>query len=486
MVIAKVKKKLVIDQSTSGTKLLLVEISGDIRIIDRLDLPHKQIFPQQGWVEHDPKEIMSNVYLLLEQMLTKHTLLAADIESLSITNQRETIVCWDKLTGEPIYNAIVWQCNRSVSLCNQLIDAGLENLIQKKTGLKIDSYFSGSKVKWLMNSIPEMKKKVQQNRLAVGTMDSWLIWNLSNRQVFATEPSNASRTLFYNIYEMQWDQELCEIFDVPITCLPEVRNSSDNFGNYQGISVTGIMADSQSALYGQKCIHPGDTKATLGTGCSVMMQLGEDIKIQNDKVLTTIAWSEAGQTNYALEGIIRSFGDTLVWLRDSLGLIVDIEEAALEAFLQADSKGVYFIPAQLGLGAPFWQPEARARFVGMNRSTTKIDLIRASFDSMAFQIKAVIDEMELASGIKIAKIRVDGGATKNQELMQLLADLTQKSVVIGQAEELSALGVIRLVLTREGYRLSETLTNEREIKPTSSRYGGYYLKWKQLIESELI
>lgn len=302
--------RVVIDQSTSGTKLLLVEINDQKpSIVKRVDKKHEQFYPQSGWVEHDPVEIVENVKTLFDQLMEETKIKKEQIVSISITNQRETIVVWDKNTGEPITNALVWQCNRSVNICNQLIAEQKEELIQEKTGLKVDTYFSAPKLKWLF----ENKLNVLEDRqnIAIGTIDTWLIWNLTGGSMFATEPSNASRTLLYNIHTEKWDEELCELFDTPIDALPEVKSSDDTFGEYKEIPIIGVLADSQAALYGQGSIHTGDTKATLGTGCSIMMQIGEHTDWGDNTVLKTIGWKKDSQVSYALEGIIRSCTDTL-------------------------------------------------------------------------------------------------------------------------------------------------------------------------------
>lgn len=437
--------RVVIDQSTSGTKLLLVKIENqEPSIIKRLDKPHRQIYPRSGWVEHDPVEIVDNVEMLFSLLMEETGLKPEDIKSLSITNQRETIVVWNKKTGKPITNALVWQCNRSIDICNQLISEGKEPIVQEKTGLKMDTYFSAPKLKWLFQESNQLDGILGTDELAVGTMDTWLIWNLTNREVFATEPSNASRTLLYNIHSEQWDEELCQLFNTPIKSLSHVRDSNETFGEYKGIPIVGVMADSQSALYGQELTTTGNVKATLGTGCSIMMQIENNRHWGNDTILKTIAWKIDNQTSYALEGIIRSCTDTLNWLSNELDLFNTVEEGSEIAFSVPDSGGVFLIPAQLGLGAPFWKPEAKAMFLGLNRSSTKAHLIRAGFDSIVYQIKAVLDVMEETTGINIKELRIDGGASKNEKLMQLLADTLQKGVIVNEIEEMSALGVLMM------------------------------------------
>lgn len=436
--------RVVIDQSTSGTKLLLVTTLKEIEIVDRLDKKHQQIYPREGWVEHDPLEIMTNIYQLFAEMLKKYKLESSAIKSISITNQRETIVAWNKETGKPVSNAIVWQCKRGTSVCNELLLNGKEETVKRKTGLRLDPYFSGSKIKWLFRHYPEMKALSESGRLGIGTMDTWILWNLTQGKIYATEPSNACRTLLYDIHQNRWDEELTNLFDIPLAALADVKESKDDFGQFQGIPIVSVMADSQAALYGQGCLKTGEVKVTLGTGCSVMMQAEEQSDFVNDEIMTTIAWKEAEKTFYALEGIIRSCGDTLTWLSDDLGLFEDYELASEAAFSLPDNGGVYLIPAQLGLGAPFWQSEVKAAFVGMNRTTTKNHLIRAGFESIVYQIKAVIDAMERTSGVKIKIVKVDGGASRNQLLMQFLADSLQKSILVSNIEEMSALGTIKM------------------------------------------
>jgi glycerol kinase len=439
--------RVVIDQSTSGTKLLLVEINDQKpSIVKRVDKKHEQFYPQSGWVEHDPVEIVENAKTLFDQLMEETKIKKEQIISISITNQRETIVVWDKSTGKPITNALVWQCNRSLDICNQLIAEKKEELIQEKTGLKVDTYFSAPKLKWLFRERPELQESAKNDELAIGTIDTWLIWNLTQTKVFATEPSNASRTLLYNIHMNEWDKELCELFDTPINSLPEVRSSDSQFGEYKGIPIVGVMADSQAALFGQGSTEVGDVKATLGTGCSVMMQIQDNAKWRHEKILQTIGWKKAGEISYALEGIIRSCTDTLNWLSKDLALFDTVEEGSQIAFSVPDSAGVHLIPGQLGLGAPFWEPNAQASFVGLNRSSTKAHMIRAGFDTIVYQIKAVIDVMEEASDTTIEELRVDGGASKNEQLLQLLADVLQKNILINGIEEMSALGALRMAV----------------------------------------
>lgn len=457
--------RIIVDQSTSGTKVLLVKTAeDDIKIINRIDKAHKQIYPKPGWVEHDPIEIIENVKELITQVLMVSKMKEEEISSLSIVNQRETVVIWDKKTGKPLINALVWQCNRGGEICEDLINDGREELIQTKTGLKIDTYFSGSKLKWFFTQ-HNIKSTTE---IAIGTMDSWLIWNLTNKEVFVTEPSNASRTLLYNIHTQQWDEGLCHLFNTPIIGLPEIRSSDDLFGFYKGIPIIGVMGDSQAALYGQNLIKKGDVKATLGTGCSILMHNGENHLIEGNSVLRTVAWKKNNETSYALEGIIRSCADTLNWMSNELGFFSTVEEGSEIAFSIPDSGSVYLVPAQLGLATPFWKSDAKASFVGMARSSTKSQLIRAAFDSIAFQIKAVIDEIERNAKIKIESIKIDGGASKNKELLQLIADTLQKKIITEEVEEMSALGVLLM-----SFDINRSQENQKLFEPKNNNEDQY-------------
>ncbi|WP_440897587.1 FGGY-family carbohydrate kinase [Amphibacillus sp. Q70] len=465
--------RIVIDQSTSGTKLLLFIIENkNPKIIKRLDRKHEQIYPQSGWVEHNPVEIIDNVESLFDELFKITRLTEKDIKSISITNQRETVVVWDKTTGNPVYNALVWQCNRSINICRNLSENGKEDMIQEKTGLKLDTYFSAPKLKWLFTEKEWIKSLVRKDALGIGTIDAWLIWHLTNQKVYATDASNASRTLLYNIHKQEWDEELCNCFETPIRALPEVKSSNSFFGEYRGIPIIGVIADSQAALYGQGSTNIGDIKATLGTGCSVMMQIGSKIHWGDRTILKTVGWKINQQVFYTLEGIIRSCTDTLNWLSNELNLFNTIEEGSNLAFSLSDNEGVYFVPGQLGLGAPFWKPDANANFVGLSRSHTKAHMIRAGFESIVYQIKAVIDVMERTSGIKISELNVDGGASKNSKLMQMLSDVLDKKVIISNVEEMSALGALRLAV-------DITINNLEEKKGflPQSKLANEYVTW---------
>lgn len=465
--------QLVLDQSTSGTKILVVQNG---KITKRYDRKHEQIYPQIGWVEHDPLEIWENVQALFTQVFKENNLSPEEIQALSITNQRETIIAWDRTTGKPLYNAIVWQCNRSLSICEKLITEGKESLVSEKTGLRVDPYFSGSKIKWLINEIPVIKEKTGTGELAIGTMDAWLIWKLTEGQVFATEASNACRTLLYNIHENEWDGELIDLFEISRVDLPEIRNANDHFGTYQGIPIQGVLADSQAALYGENCINYGDVKITMGTGCSILMQVKEQKALRDPRILTTLAWQNTKETTYALEGIIRSCGDALNWFGNQ---VVKIDEIANQCkdCLENSQEEVYFIPALLGMGAPYWDNQMTASFLGMKRTTTQNDLLRAILESLLFQIKSVIDTMEEVSEMSIPQVFVDGGVSKNKELMSLLAALLNKKVIVSDIEEYSAIGALQIAtgempISNAGEQIYSPGT-EDEINRKYEKWEGY-------------
>ncbi|MBM7709733.1 FGGY-family carbohydrate kinase [Enterococcus lemanii] len=468
--------QLVLDQSTSGTKLLVVQ---EGKIIKRYDRKHEQIYPQIGWVEHDPLEIWGNVEELFVTALKENRLSSKGIQTLSLTNQRETVIIWDKTTGMPLYNAMVWQCNRSTAICESLIGEGKESLVSEKTGLRIDPYFSGSKIKWLMDEYPEIKEKSGTGELAIGTMDAWLIWKMTEGEVFATDASNACRTLLYNIHENDWDEDLLELFDVSRKDLPEIRNANALFGKYQGIPIQGVLADSQAALYGEDCINCGDVKITMGTGCSILMQVKEKKNIRDPRILTTLAWQDTQETTYALEGIIRSCGDALNWFGSQIAKVEEIAYQCNKCF-DISQEEVYFIPALLGMGAPYWNNQMTASFLGMKRTTTQTDLLKAVLESLIFQIKSVIDTMEEVSQLTIPQVFVDGGISKNKALMAQLATLLNKKVIVSDIEEYSAIGTLRMAtgnipITTVGEQVYFPINGDTIIK-------NKYKKWNDLIQ----
>lgn len=461
--------RIVIDQSTSGTKALLFDTTDQVRLLDRVDKPHQQIYPQKGFIEHDPIEIVENTKLVINDLLAKNNLTSQSIKSLSITNQRESVVIWDGKTGQPFSNIMVWQCNRGLSVCRQLIEGGYEDLVRTKTGLRLDPYFSGSKLKWFFENVRLSDSELFN--LRVGTIDTWLIWNLTKGTKFVTEPSNACRTLLYDIKRQQWDADLCKLFDTPINSLPTVIESDGDFGEYLGIPIVSVLADSQAALYGHGCSQRGDIKATLGTGSSLLLNAGQTYPEVEEGILTTIAWKKNDLVFYGQEGIIKFYGDVLNWMRDQLGLFDTYQTGSELAFKLEDNEGVYFIPALEGLTAPFWKPDTNASFVGLSRKTNFIHLIRAGFESMCYQTRSVIDEYRKI-GYKINEIHMDGGSIKNIKFMQLLSDITQTDILIGSFEELSALGALLIMKDKINYNAEVV-----EKFTPQSNYDDQYYQW---------
>ncbi|WP_028552976.1 glycerol kinase GlpK [Paenibacillus sp. UNC451MF] len=437
---------LVIDQSTSGTKALIVARSGEI--VSRSSAEHKQYYPRPGWVEHDPIEIYERVKQTAEQALQSAGIIPDELAAMTLTNQRETAVLWDPITGLPVHPAIVWQCQRTSEQCARYKLSGLEAKVRSKTGLMLDPYFSATKWAWMLEHAAEAKEKLADGRLLAGTIDSWLLWKLTGGNMHVTDYSNASRTSLYNIHTLSWDEELCELFGVPSVLLPEVKFSDDSFG-YTGdpdllngirIPISGIIGDSQAALFGNLCFQPGMAKATYGTGTSVLMNIGEKPPATESGLVSTVAWGAGGKVIYALEAIIRTSGDCIKWVRDNLGLFRTFEE--MEQLLREtkDSEGVYLVPAFVGLGAPHWDPDARASISGINRGTHKSHIIRAALESIAYQVYDAVQLIEAESGVPLKELRADGGATGSQLLMQFQADLLLRPVIKSDVAELSAIG----------------------------------------------
>lgn len=436
---------LSLDQSTSASKAMIVDKYGSI--IENDSIEHKTYYPNLGWVEHDPLEIYENVKKVLRNTVKKADLKPEDISVLAITNQRETVVVWDKETGVPVYNAIVWQCRRTSDTCAELKSKGFEKEVRNRTGLLLDPYFSATKVKWILENVSDAKKKAFEGRLVMGTIDSWLIWKFTKGKVHATDYTNASRTLLFNIKTLKWDSELLKIFDIPDTMLPEIRSSNSIFGETaQGelfensIPISGVIGDSQGALFGQNCFETGMVKATYGTGSSVLMNIGEKFTEGRDGLVTSIAWGIDNKVEYAVEGIIHCTGDSLKWVKDNLGLLKSFDDVNNMLDITEDNEGVYMIPAFVGLGIPYWDSDARAAILGMSRGTRKEHIVRAAIESIAYQIKDAIDVMESATKISTKKLSADGGPTKNLFLMQFQADLLQLEVVSTEITDASAMG----------------------------------------------
>lgn len=434
---------LTIDQSTSATKVLLIDNKG--RIINKLFKKHTQYYLSDSWVEHDPIEIYNNVIYLLKEIIIANELCTKDIAGISITNQRETVVVWDKNTGRPIYNAIVWQCRRTSDICQNL--SVYKNEIQEKTGLKLDPYFSATKVKWILDNVAGARTKAKCGDLLLGNIDSWLVWNLTNRKSHATDYTNASRTLLLNIRDLKWDDGLLNIFDIPKSMLPKIYPSDEIFGetNIEGylsddIKVSGVIGDSQGALFGQRCFEVGMAKSTFGTGNSIMINVGENFVPSQSGIVSTVGYITKNIINYAVEGIINSSGDTINWIKNELGLFSEFEEFNKAVEEVKNNEGVYFVPAFIGIGVPFWKPNARASIVGISRNTTKKHIMRAAMESIAYQVKDAIDILESESNITVKNLSVDGGVTVNDIYNQFLADLLDCKIDKNKNEELSALG----------------------------------------------
>jgi len=438
---------LALDQGTTSSRAIVFDNNGLPVAVAKKEFA--QIYPQPGWVEHNPGEIWSTQISVAMKAITKAGLDSTGIASIGITNQRETTVVWDRTTGSPVYNAIVWQDRRTADYCDRLKAEGHGDAIIEKTGLIIDAYFSATKVKWILDNVKDARKLAERGQLAFGTVDSWLVWNLTRGQLHITDVSNASRTMLFNINTLKWDTELLKLFDIPESILPEVRSSSEIFGETSGnfssaIKVAGIAGDQQAALFGQMCIDPGMIKNTYGTGCFMMMNIGSKPIKSKSRLLTTIAWQIGKETHYALEGSIFIAGAVVQWLRDGLGIIresADIEKLASKV---KDSGGVYFVPAFAGLGAPHWNQHARGTIVGITRGTTSSHIARAALDSIAYQTLEVLLAMQEDSGIIIRELRVDGGATVNNNLMQFQSDLLQARVVRPKITETTALGAAYL------------------------------------------
>jgi glycerol kinase len=438
---------LALDQGTTSSRAIVFDHSG--LPVATAQKEFTQIYPKPGWVEHKPEEIWSSQAGVATEVLAKAGIDSSVIAGIGITNQRETTIVWDRLSGKPVYNAIVWQDRRTAGFCDQLKNEGQARVIQEKTGLIIDAYFSATKVRWILDNVNDARQLAEKGQLAFGTVDSWLVWNLTRGKLHITDVSNASRTMLYNIHTLEWDRDLLEIFGIPERMLPEVRSSSDIYGHTEGqfsseIPVAGIAGDQQAALFGQMCIEPGMVKNTYGTGCFMMMNIGSKPIESKSKLLTTIAWKIGNETCYALEGSIFIAGAVVQWLRDGLGIIAksgDVEKLAAKV---KDSEGVYFVPAFAGLGAPYWNQHARGTMVGITRGSTSAHIARAALDSIAYQTLEVLQAMEKDSGIEIKELRVDGGATVNNDLMQFQSDLLQASVIRPKITETTALGAAYL------------------------------------------
>lgn len=446
---------LSLDQGTTSSRAILFNESGEMMSTAQKEF--KQYYPEPGWVEHDPAEIWNTQLEVARAAIEKLSISAEDVAAIGITNQRETTILWDKRNGKPVHNAIVWQCRRTAPYCDSLKEAGCTEKIREKTGLLIDAYFSGTKIRWILQNVPEAKELAASGNLLFGTIDTWLIWNLTGGQVHATDYSNASRTMLFNIHTLEWDQEILELLDIPESILPEVRPSSGVFGNTlpllfgAAIPVAGVAGDQQAALFGQACFSPGTAKNTYGTGGFLLMNTGDTPVSSKNGLVTTIAWGLDGKITYALEGSIFVAGAAIQWLRDELKLISSAAETEGLCKEVPDTCGVYLVPAFVGLGAPYWDPYARGALTGLTRGANRNHIVRATVESMAYQTYDVLHAMEQDAGIPLAELRVDGGAAANSFLLQFQSDITGVPVLRPSTLETTALGAAYLAGLAVGY-----------------------------------
>lgn len=480
---------LAVDQSTSATKAILFDEA--CRLINRVNIEHKQYYPQAGWVEHDAEEIYANMIEAIGRLLRETEVEAAAEFSLAITNQRETVVVWEAATGKPIGKAVVWQCQRGAEICRALKEAGHEKTFLAKSGLLIDPYFSASGVKWLLDHTPGAREAAEAGALRMGTIDAWLIWKLTEGRVHATDYTNASRTLLFNIHTLDWDDELLELFTIPRSMLPEAKPCDAIFGRTtieglfpEGIAIAGVLGDSHGALAGQMCFEAGMGKATYGTGSSVMVNIGEEAVAAPEGLVTSVGFAAQGKVFYAFEGNIHCTGATLRWLTDQLQLIASPAETESLATSIESTNGVYLVPAFAGLGAPWWNSEAKAVICGMTLGTTKAHVVRAALEAIPYQIKDLIDLMTGQAGVKLKELRVDGGPTRNKFLMQFQADMLGATINRADLEEASALGAVVMNGLARGVwssleEVARLRTSDNRILPTMEEakraelYGGW-------------
>ena len=482
---------LAFDQGTTSSRSLIFDSEGTVVSIAQKEF--EQLFPQSGWVEHDPEGIWRSQMETAEEALAKAGLSGRDISGLGITNQRETTVIWDRLTGEPIYNAIVWQDRRTSEYCSRIRQSS-GDLVRRKTGLEVDAYFSASKITWLLENVEGARDRAAAGELAFGTIDSWLVWKLTGGKRHITDVSNASRTMLFNIKSLDWDDDLLELFGIPRALLPTVRSSSEIYGEVeiagplQGVPIAGLAGDQQAALFGQACFEPGSTKNTYGTGCFMLQNIGNTPIESKHGLLTTVAWQIDCRTEYALEGSVFIGGAVVQWLRDALGIIGSSGDVEKLAASVRDNGGVYFVPAFAGLGTPHWDQDARGTIIGLTRGTGKAHIARAALESIAFQSADLLDAMHADSGIGLNELSVDGGATANDLLMQIQADLLQIPILRPAATETTALGAAYLAGLAVGYwvskeELSEHMRLDKRIEPQmpAGRAAEMRARWNEAV-----
>lgn len=470
----KVQKKYIIaiDQSTSATKVILFNKKAEL--IHRVSIPHLQFYPQPGFVEHDAMEIFNNVVSGLNDLISETKISQSEIAGIAITNQRETALIWDKTTGLPVANAAVWQCQRGADFCKEMLATEWNEIIRSKTGLKIDPYFSASKLRWFMKNVDGLDEKAKSGDLMLGTMDSWLLWKLTDGKIHATDYSNACRTMLFNINTLEWDTEICTLFNLNLNMFPEVKFSDEIFGYTNPsvvfenpIPISGLIGDSHGALFGQNCFSPGMAKSTYGTGSSMMMNIGEKPLPAPDGLVTSVGYGSDKKIHYVFEGNIHCTGDTINWLKNEVQLISSAAETETLATSVENNNGVYLVPAFVGLGAPYWDNEARACLSGMPRNTTKAHIVRAALESIAYQLKDLVSLMEEKGGIPLKELRVDGGPTRNNFLMQFQSDILNREVVCSDIEEISALGATFLAGLATGFwKNLEEISSLRKVGKT--------------------
>lgn len=486
---------IALDQGTTSSRAIVFDKEQNIIGISQKEFT--QIYPKEGWVEHDPVEIWATQYGVLQEVIAKTNVDRNEIAAIGITNQRETTIVWEKSTGKPIYNAIVWQCRRTADICDNLKANGWEDYIKKNTGLVVDAYFSGTKIKWILDNVEGAREKAERGELLFGTVDTWLVWKLTNGKVHITDYTNASRTMLYNIKDLKWDEKILEELDIPKSMLPEVRNSSEvyghvNLGSNSDVPIAGIAGDQQAALFGQTCFEKGEAKNTYGTGCFLLMNTGEEMVESKNGLLTTIAIGIDGKVQYALEGSVFVGGAVVQWLRDELRIVNDSADTEYFASKVDDNGGVYIVPAFVGLGAPHWDMYARGAILGLTRGSNRNHLIRAALESIAYQTRDLIDAMKEDVGSDLKNIKVDGGASRNKFLMQFQADILGKNVIRPIISETTALGAAYLAgiavgfwKDREEVKQFWHMADEFEAKLDKEKVDKYYKGWRKAVKRSL-
>jgi glycerol kinase len=483
---------LSLDQGTTSSRALLFDDQGAVQSVAQREFT--QIFPQPGWVEHDPEEIATSQIAVALEALAQARAQPSDVAAIGITNQRETTIVWDRTTGKPIYNAIVWQDRRTAAFCQQLKAEGHESLIQQRTGLLIDAYFSASKIAWILEHVPNVRELAQSNRLAFGTVDTWLLWKLTGGRVHVTDASNASRTMLFNLHSGRWDNDLLDLFRIPMSMLPAVRSSSEVYGEVSavpglnGIPIAGVAGDQQAALFGQRCTSPGLTKNTYGTGCFMLQSTGNRAVASTHRLLTTVAWRIGDKTDYALEGSVFVGGAVVQWLRDGLGIIRTSAEVETLANSVPDNGGVYFVPAFVGLGAPHWDSYARGAIFGLTRGSNAGHIARAALESIGYQVADLMDAVQTDTSTPFQELRVDGGASANDALMQFQADILGVPVVRPAMTETTALGAAFLAglgagFWKEAQAISDLPREERRFEPRlpHSQVDAMRQRWNEAV-----